>query len=81
MGVNRHTRPPTPDTVQRLRRLLERRDRAKAAHEETVDALYLGAAEACDVEGASLGEVAKALGVGKTTVRDWRDRGRQLRDR
>ena len=71
-------REPSERTVKRLRRLLERRRRADADVYEAADAVARAARDACDVEGVSRAELAKALGVGKSTVQGWVQRGRQL---
>ena len=78
--MNRHPKPPDEATVKRLQTLLERRKRADHAASEAADRLYVAAFNACEVEPkASREEVAKALGVGKSTVQGWVNRGRQLR--
>jgi DNA-directed RNA polymerase specialized sigma24 family protein len=66
-----------PGTVRRLRSLLERKRRAEGARIEAGDALAV-AVLAATKQGASRREIARALGVGTTTVQEWVNRGRQL---
>lgn len=72
---------PAPDaaTVERLRKLLEVRRRADSDATRAMDELFTAAAEACDVKGLSVRQVADALEVGSTTVQGWVVRGRVLR--
>ena len=64
-------------TVRQLRRLLERRRRLDAQCEDAINALALATFEASE-QGASRLDVARALGVGTSTVQGWVNRGRQL---
>ena len=68
-----------PKTVRRLRSLLERKRRADKTSAETAEEFALAIYVACEEQGASRREVGRALGIGKTTVQDWVDRGRQRR--
>jgi DNA-directed RNA polymerase specialized sigma24 family protein len=77
-NVGRPRMKPSPTTARRIRVLLERRYRADADAEAAMDALAVAAVHACDEEGVSRGELARALGVGTSTVQGWVVRGRQV---
>jgi DNA-directed RNA polymerase specialized sigma24 family protein len=72
--------PLSPQTVSKLQALLARRRRLEADHERTADELFLETLRASEVERASRTEIARALGVGTSTVQGWVVRGRRLRD-
>jgi DNA-directed RNA polymerase specialized sigma24 family protein len=67
-------------TERRLHTLLKRRLRLDAACLQALDELARVARQACDDDGASRSEVARALGVGTSTVQGWVVRGRLLRN-
>ena len=64
--------------ARRLSALLERRNRIEAKLRQIGDEIALLAWDACD-QGTSRAEVARELGVGKTTMQGWVNRGRQLK--
>lgn len=79
-AVNRRAAPePSPATVARLHELMDRLAQANTDVETAKDALYLGAYEACKVEGAGQQQVADAVGRSKSLVHYWVKRGAQLR--
>jgi ribosome-binding protein aMBF1 (putative translation factor) len=69
---------PSAETVQNLRALLERRRQRKDDWEQAVDELGVAVLRACEDEGASRSQLARALGVSRSTVQGWVDRGRQV---
>jgi transposase len=65
-------------TVRRLARLLERERKAYLAWDRARDELARATMEAREKEGLSTRAVARALGVGASTVQGWTRRGKQL---
>jgi predicted DNA-binding protein (UPF0251 family) len=69
---------PSAETVERLRALLERRRQRKGDWEQAVDELGVAVLRTCEDEGVSRSQLARALGVSRSTVQGWVDRGRQV---
>lgn len=67
--------------AEQLRVLLERRREIERACTEAADELCLVTLRVCETEGVSRSQVARALGVGTSTVQGWVQRGRQVRAR
>src|SRR5262245_44450095 len=78
--MGRPRQPPSEATVKRMRDIAERLGRTEHAAQQLRNDLYIAAYNACVVDGASREEVAREMGVGKTTVQGWVNRGRQLRE-
>jgi transposase len=61
-----------------LQELLNRRRQLERESSAAADRLAVAALKASEDEGASRSEIAKALGVGTSTVQGWVNRGRQI---
>lgn len=81
MGRPRKQPQLSTSSKRTLIQLFERRRRKEAAYNKIVDKLALAAMRASDEEGASRSEVARALGVGTSTVQGWVKRGRLVASR
>ena len=69
----------TDRDAERLRTLLARRRELERGWGAISDELALAVLDICEREGVSRSQVARALGVGTSTVQGWVNRGRQLR--
>jgi len=64
------------EDAELLRRLLARRRQLEKACTAAADDLMIATLEVCEREGVSRARVAKALGVGTSTVQGWVQRAR-----
>jgi len=65
------------EDAERLRELLVRRRQLERGSTEAAEALMRAVLEVCE-RGVSRSQVARALGVGTSTVQGWVQRGRLL---
>jgi len=71
--------PPSAAALRRLRRLVAKRDAAYRKLHEIDAELFRAIADVRESESVSARVLAEALGVGRSTVHDWTQRGRRLR--
>jgi DNA-binding transcriptional regulator YiaG len=76
----RRSPDPSPQTVARLARLLARYQEAARGQNEAHDQLCRELVKLRRKEGLSARALAKALGVGSSTVQHWAKRGESLLD-